>query len=333
MNGFLYVFENYIYVPIISAIVGGIISIFVPKITKMVVGAIKKQVNKRADIMDISGIWSSFFHEGDKIRSESIRLNQEGQVIKGEIDFGSRKYLLNGEFKNQILIATYISNNRRKDERGAIVLRRINEDLLSGFCTFVYKDKQVYSSPYVMVTESSHDVKKGTYNFCNSCIGRFDCCCNCNKIDMPIILPTEIERIQALSRRPKDEFAKKITNNLYQMRRVKDEEENGCIFFINHSCSIYDVRPIDCRLFPFDFKEIEGEYWLIYYNDIEICKALPTDKDEIKRYAHNIRPLLDMMLPYLSECLDPKFCTRLDKQHYEKLFTIKELREDISNEN
>lgn len=330
-EGFLQVFQDFIYVPIISAIIGAIFTVFVPKLWTKIWEKIKKRINKKADIIDISGEWNSSFHEGDIIQSETIELKQEGQTITGEINLYRRKYILQGDFKNQILIATYISNNRKKDERGAIILRRINENLLSGFCTFVYKDKQVYSSPYVLTLKSTHDVRKGTYSFCNTCVGKFDCCCNCNKIDMPIVLPAEAQKIESISRRSIDYFAKKLTSNLYQMKRVDDKEENGCIFFINNSCSIYENRPIDCRLFPFDFKEIDGEYWLIYYNDIEICKALPTDEDEIKSCAHNIRPLVDMLLPYMSECSNPVFSKRLEKQHFVKLFTIKDLREDIAN--
>lgn len=329
-DGFEYVFQNYIYVPIISASIGFIFSIVIPKLYVLIVKRIKKRLNRSVDAIDISGKWNSFFHEGEVIQSETVELEQEGQKVSGKITFGSRIYMLNGEFKNQILIGIYVSDNRKKDERGAIVLRRINENLLSGFCTFIYKDKQVYSSPYILTLLTYHEAKKGTYSFCNSCVGRFDCCCNCNQIDMPIILPSEAQKIESNSRQSIDSFANKKTNNLYQMKRKDNKEENGCIFFANNKCSIYDHRPIDCRLFPFDFKEIDGEYWLIYYNDIEICKALPEDRDEIMNYAHNIRPLLDMLLPYMSECSDPIFCERLEKQQYIKLFTIKELREDIA---
>lgn len=100
-------------------------------------------------------------------------------------------------------------------------------------------------------------------------------------------------------------------------------------FFVNNKCSIYECRPIDCRLFPFDFKEIDGEYWLVYYNSVNICKALPTNNDEIKNFAHNVRPLLDMLLPYMSECSDPIFSKRLNNQQYVKLFTVKDLKEDL----
>ena len=330
-SGFEYVFQNYIYVPILSAIIGGILSLFVPNIFFWIGKRIKNKVNKSVGTIDISGKWNSFFHEGNVIQSEIVDLRQEGQIVTGEIRLENRKYSLDAEFKNQILIGTYISDNTKKDERGTIVLRRINEHLLSGFCTFVYEDKQVYSSPYVLTYLSYHDAKRGTYSFCNSCVGKFDCCCNCNKIDMPIILPSEAEKIESISRKTINEFAKKLTNNLYQMKREDEDENKGCIFYVNNKCSIYDYRPIDCRLFPFDFKEIDGEYWLIYYNSIDICKALPTDMNEIKNYAHNIRPLLDMLLPYMSECSDPVFCKRLDSQNYVKLFTIRSLKEDAAN--
>ena len=33
-EGFEYVFQNYIYVPIISSIIGGVISVFTPKLIK-----------------------------------------------------------------------------------------------------------------------------------------------------------------------------------------------------------------------------------------------------------------------------------------------------------
>lgn len=52
------------------------------------------------------------------------------------------------------------------------------------------------------------------------------------------------------------------------------------------------------------------------YHIFEICKALPSDEDEIKSCAHNIRPLVDMLLPYMSECSDPVFSKRLEKQVY-----------------
>lgn len=322
MDGFLFVFQNYVWVPVISAIVGGIISLIVPKVLNAMNKAREKKINSSVSEINIAGEWSSFFHEEDVIQTEKVVLFQQGHVITGKIHMKNSEYIFQGEFKNHILIGSYESNNTRKFERGIIAVRRINENLLSGYCTFVYKDKQIYNSPYILTLSSSHDVKKGTYAFCNSCVGKFDCCCNCNEIDMPILLPAEVSKISRISRRRVEDFAVKLTNNLYQMRRENDDEKKGCVFFQNNKCSIYENRPIDCRLFPFDFKEIDGEYWLIYYNDVKVCKAIPTEQEAIECCAHNIRPLVDILLPYMSECSDPVFCKRLEKQSYIKLFTV-----------
>ena len=171
-------------------------------------------------------------------------------------------------------------------------------------------------------------MQKGTYSFCNKCREHENCCCHNGKIDMPILLPSEVEKIRVDELKNIDDFAVKNTNNLYQMKRKNNNEKNACVFFNNQECSIYSKRPIDCKLYTFDFKEIEGEYWLIYYDDTTICQGLPKNIEEIKNYAHNVRPLLDMFLPYMSECSDPVSSKRLSSQHYVKLFTIKSIKED-----
>ena len=198
--------------------------------------------------------------------------------------------------------------------------------MLSGYCTFVYKNRQVYNSPYVLASISHHKVDKGTYQFCNGCVGKFDCCCNCESIDMPILLPFEAKNISSVTKRSIETFAEKKTNNLYQMKRVDNDPKKECIFFQNSRCSIYNNRPVDCRLFPFDFKEIDGEYWVIYYN--KACNAIPIDKDEVEACGYNIRPLLEIVMPYMSECSDPILSERLSKQEYIKLFSVNHLRDD-----
>lgn len=330
-EGLKFVFQNYIWVPIISAIIGGILSLGAPALIKCIIDYFKNKINKNIEEINISGKWHSFFHEEEIIQTEVLELKQYGRNVTGTIFLDEDQYEFVGEFKNHILSGTYKSKNSRKYEYGSITVRRINENLMSGYCTFVFDNKQVYNSPYVLSNDSKHKVKNGTYAFCNTCVGKFDCCCNCNEIDMPILLPKEAENIEAISRMSVENFADKLTDNLYQMKRANNDPTKGCIFFQNNGCSIYENRPIDCRLFPFDFKEINGEYWLIYYDNVTVCKALPKDRKEISYCAHNIRPLLDMVLPYMSECSNPIFCKRLDKQSYKKLFPINKIRDDVFN--
>ena len=143
-EGILYIFQNYIWVPIVSAIIGGLLSLGAPKLITSIAKLIKNKINKSVDVINIDGDWNSFFHEEDIIQSEKVTLNQSGQIITGTISLNKSTYDFQGEFKNHILTGTYASKNSRKYESGTITVRRINEDLMSGYCTFVYKDKQVY---------------------------------------------------------------------------------------------------------------------------------------------------------------------------------------------
>lgn len=326
MEGVIYVFQNYIWLPIITTVLGTVLGLASPKVIKFFQKRREKRINENIEELSIEGDWNSFFSEEKSLQTELVHLEQLGREITGTMTMDNRSYNFKGQFKNQVLLGTYESKNRRKDERGTIVLRYINEKMLSGYCTFIYKNKQVYNSPYILTLSSEHKVNKGTYQFCNGCIGKFSCCCNCEEIDMPILLPFEVENISRITKKNLDSFAVKLTNNLYQMKRVNEDEKKECVFFQNSKCSIYNNRPIDCRMFPFDFKEIGGEYWIIYYN--KVCQAIPSNTEEIEMCAHNMRPLLEIVLPYMSECSDPIFSKRLSEQECIKLFPINRIIDD-----
>lgn len=326
MDKFIDFVQNFIWTPIVGAIIGFSLGLVIPKIATKIYRWWKSKISRQIREISIAGDWNSFFHEEKSLQMEKIHFEQIGQEVTGTISMQMRNYNFIGTFKNQILLGTYESTSLRKDERGTIVLRYINENLLSGYCTFIYKNRQVYNSPYVLSSISEHRVDKGTYQFCNSCVGRFDCCCNCEEIDMPILLPFEVETIMTKTKKTADSFSKKLTAHLYQMKRRGDKDESECIFFVNNKCSIYEYRPLDCRMFPFDFREINGEYWVVYYN--KVCHAIPTEKDEIDVCAHNMRPLLEIMLPYMSECLDPVFNKRLQQQNAKKLFPVDKIVND-----
>ena len=46
---------------------------------------------------------------------------------------------------------------------------------------------------------------------------------------------------------------------------LRTHARGGCLFYRNNKCQIYDVRPLDCRIFPLDILEAGGHfYWIIY---------------------------------------------------------------------
>lgn len=299
-----------------------LLELFKPKFSKKMHDKRNRKNEKRVAEVPIAGEWKSVFQEEQRIKSEKVILKQDGREITGTMEVDNRSYTFKGTFKNQVLIGTYESV--RYYERGSIVLRYICEGLLSGYCTFVCNNNQVYNSSYVLLDSSHHDLNNGTFNFCNKCINKQGCCCNHPHIDMPTLLNNEAQSISRKTKRKIEKFANKITDNVYQMRRMTNNESEGCIFYYNNECSIYEDRPIDCRLFPFDFKEIDGIYWLIYYTDF--CH-LP-DENEIKKCAHSIRPYLDILLPYLSEASNSIFTERLSEYSFNKLYTIDQIRDD-----
>ncbi|MCK9596012.1 YkgJ family cysteine cluster protein [Candidatus Pacearchaeota archaeon] len=46
------------------------------------------------------------------------------------------------------------------------------------------------------------------------------------------------------------------------------KEGNSCIFLDSAGkCTVYDDRPFECRIFPFDIQEIDGKFlWVIWTN-------------------------------------------------------------------
>lgn len=321
--------KEFFWIPMLGAVLGFIATWWVKGCIDKYKKHRERKINSRVDELNIEGSWNSFFNEDKVIQSEKVTLKQSGRNISGTMEMNSRVYNFNGLFKNRILVGQYESDNSQKDERGTIVLRFVNENILSGYCTFVFENKQVYNSPYVLNRSSYHKTEDGTFNFCEGCVGSFHCCCNDGKVDMPILLPSEVEKILTETGRNPEYFCENPEGNLFRMKRTEGSKgEGSCVFFINNHCSIYENRPIDCRLFPFDFKEIDGEYWLGYYSGDEVCRKLPKDASQIMACAHSLRPLLDIMLPYMSECTNPIFCERLKSQTFKKLFTVDKIRND-----
>ena len=132
----------------------------------------------------------------------------------------------------------------------------------------------------------------------------------------------------------KDVFSKKIDlakmNNdyslkdLYQMKR--DEKTNSCCFYKNNRCTIYDIRPIDCRIFPYDIKlENNGNYYLVYYKS-DKCQIMNEDIKNIKMVSYNTRLFFRLLLPYIREWSDKYCCTHLtEKRNYEIICKIEDL--------
>lgn len=86
----------------------------------------------------------------------------------------------------------------------------------------------------------------------------------CNDYVTPFLTPKEYQKIK---KNRHEKFADHVViNNIkgYALKKKPDSEE--CIFWDKErGCTIYQDRPFDCRLFPFDIYKIDGDYtWIVY---------------------------------------------------------------------
>lgn len=297
--------------------------------------------------------YTSIFAEDNKLKTETIKIIvQENDKVEGEVflnDYnlknGTAKnysYKMIGTFSNKVLTADYYSNSS-KDERGVINLKMIDDKILSGFCSFSKlspAEDEIRLSPYVWVEGAKdNDILNGTFSFCTECfVQHKDCCCSSDKVDMPIFAETEIDllRNQLLKKNvSKDIYSKKLQEPyqgtcIRQMLRenelVNDKSVSRCHFFdINDKkCKIYEGRPIDCRLFPFDIRldESKSQYIIGYYN--ELCENQLPNYTEMKKYAHILRPYFFLMYPYLHIITNDIVCEKLKDADFRKIANFKD---------
>lgn len=86
----------------------------------------------------------------------------------------------------------------------------------------------------------------------------------CNDYVTPFLTSNEFLDIKNIK---KENFAEEVLiNNIKGYALKKKENSEQCIFWNNsEGCTIYQNRPFDCKLFPFDIYKINGQYiWVVY---------------------------------------------------------------------
>ncbi len=292
--------------------------------------------------------YTSIFAEDNKLKTEQIHITkQKGGNIEGTVtlvendgtSIETHTYTLKGKYLNKILTAEYYSQNGMIDERGAINLKLIDKEILSGFCSFskvATSDDEIRVSPYVWVAGENRDLIDGTFDFCTKCYEDHKvCCCASTNVDMPVFLNSELNLIRnqlVYANTEKNSFSKTLSapyqdSPVRQMKRdekknkEKDEiEYTRCYFYDleQQKCKIYNGRPIDCRLFPFDVKvSSSNEYIVGYYTDL--CNRHLPDESIMKKKAHVLRPYFFLMYPYLHIITSDEVCTRLKNAEFKEI--------------
>ena len=288
---------------------------------------------------NLSGKWISSFIQNNKIYNEKVNFKQNGKEVKANIILNYEgqicNYEFNGIINKNIINGTYFYNEDSNIESVTISVKIINKNFLYGVATYISDDinsDDIVQSPYALFRNTNNNL--GTFNICSNCVGNNSTCCCDTNVDSPMLLPNEVEAISKKMKIEKETFSKKVDlakmNNdyslkdLYQMKR--DEESNSCYFFRNNKCTIYDIRPIDCRIFPYDIKlEKDGNYYLVYYK-LDKCQIMNEDIKNIKMISYNTRLFLRLLFPYIREWSDKYCCTHLtEKRNYEIICKIEDL--------
>lgn len=115
-----------------------------------------------------------------------------------------------------------------------------------------------------------------------------------DKIRSILLLKTEADRISKKTLTGLDKFAEKIEGfepYIYQMRKTEDGK---CVFLRDNSCSIYQIRPLICRFYPFQLKNLtDDRYAFTYTNECPgIGKGPQLKRDFFERLFGNSMELM-----------------------------------------
>lgn len=91
---------------------------------------------------------------------------------------------------------------------------------------------------------------------CDTCAA----CCGDTKARTRLILllEAEVDRIAEKTLRNRGEFAERVVGSEPYAYLMKKTENGKCIFLVDSLCSIYQIRPLICRFYPFELKNVNG---------------------------------------------------------------------------
>lgn len=129
----------------------------------------------------------------------------------------------------------------------------------------------------------------GCYNDCANCSSQNKCCSCFNRINLPVLNREEIIDIKKYVKI--NDFYDIIDKNVFLLKTINDK----CIFYKDGKCTIYKVRPTDCRLFPYDIIRIDKKYYLVIYE----MDCIDTEKFISENYCDE--DLIKRIIPWIKD--------------------------------
>jgi len=153
--------------------------------------------------------------------------------------------------------------------------------------------------------------KCGTFSECTNCNSNPVCCSYFDEINPPSLNKEELDNIKDII--GNDDFYNILDENLFTLKT----NGNNCIFYNDNKCGIYDNRPLDCRLYPFDIMQIEEKYYLVLY--VLSC----INYDNFQNNTSSIDSLINDFAPWIESFTDERNFTKIKKKEYKIIKEIK----------
>ena len=106
--------------------------------------------------------------------------------------------------------------------------------------------------------QKSHSLKK----LCETCT-HSNCC---TEFVESFVFPSDIKNLSYLDM-PKEQYLKDVTINGKKFKILRNKKNSSeCIFWDSKKgCTVYNNKPFDCVMFPFDLFPIDGIWhWIVY---------------------------------------------------------------------
>jgi Fe-S-cluster containining protein len=87
-----------------------------------------------------------------------------------------------------------------------------------------------------------------------------------------LLLAPEAEQISKTTLQPTSRFAVKINSAKPYTYEMKKRDDGKCVFLENDRCTIYSVRPLICRFYPFELKSLGDKKYQFLFT--EECPAI-----------------------------------------------------------
>jgi Fe-S-cluster containining protein len=132
---------------------------------------------------------------------------------------------------------------------------------------------------------------------------RFSCmkcgnCCRANGDYAFVYVTTEeVQRIMKHLDIPRKEFMRNHCSRL-EGRTIIKFKDGHCSLVHNGDCTVYRVRPVQCRAWPFWLENLDE--WVWHEEIASICPGVNRGrlytKEEIEKIAHNVNSILEAEL-------------------------------------